>query len=146
MAPETSPFHTGILLIAHAPLASALKSCALHVFSECEPLIQAYDVTPETSLEQGLTHGLKLARRLHTNQILVLTDIVGATPFNIGKRLMDTLAHTQGFSKAIRLVCGTNVPMLMRALTYRHEQLEKLTDLVVTGGARGIIHVSPQLP
>ena len=30
-----------ILLIAHAPLANALRQCALHVFPDCEPTVAA---------------------------------------------------------------------------------------------------------
>jgi len=36
----------GILLIAHAPLASALRDCALHVFPDCASGVVAIDVLP----------------------------------------------------------------------------------------------------
>ena len=46
----------GIIVIAHAPLASALRECVLHVFPDAAPCLQALDIpaqqTPEASLEQ----------------------------------------------------------------------------------------------
>ena len=37
---------TRILLIAHAPLAHALRQCALHVFPDCAQDVLALDVQP----------------------------------------------------------------------------------------------------
>jgi PTS system mannose-specific IIA component len=42
-----------ILIIAHAPLASALRQCALHVFPDCEQFV-ALDVQPNVSPEETL--------------------------------------------------------------------------------------------
>lgn len=146
MAPQVSPFHTGILIIAHAPLASALRACALHVFPEHARHIIAYDIVPEISPENALPHGLELTRYLLlTNQLLILTDIIGATPFNVGKKIMDTIANSGPHPKAVQMVCGVNVPMLMRALTYRSEPLNKLTELAVSGAVNGIIHIPPTI-
>ena len=49
----------GIIVIAHAPLASALRECVLHVFPDAAPCLQALDIpaqqTPEASLEQTIS-------------------------------------------------------------------------------------------
>ena len=37
---------TRILIIAHAPLASALRDCAMHVFPDCAQAVVAIDVPP----------------------------------------------------------------------------------------------------
>ena len=42
----------GLLLIAHAPLASALKAVAEHTFPNCAPQLAVLDVTPEMSAEE----------------------------------------------------------------------------------------------
>ena len=39
----------GILIIAHAPLATALRECALHVFPDCAQGVLALDVLPQDS-------------------------------------------------------------------------------------------------
>lgn len=143
MPTQANPFRTGFIIIAHAPLASALKACAVHVFPEKEPLIGTFDVTPQTTLDNGLAPCLKIAGALQATQLLVITDIIGATPFNLSKKLIDTFANTSHTTKAIKLISGANMPMLMRALTYSHEPLGKLTLLAVEGAVKGVVDVSP---
>ena len=43
-----------IFIIAHAPLAQALRQCALHVFPDSEAHIRALDVLPNVSPEETL--------------------------------------------------------------------------------------------
>ena len=42
---------SGLLLIAHAPLATALKAVAEHTFPNCAPQLTVLDVTPEMSVD-----------------------------------------------------------------------------------------------
>ncbi|MDO9158173.1 MAG: PTS fructose transporter subunit IIA, partial [Burkholderiaceae bacterium] len=44
----------GILVIAHAPLASALRQCVLHVFPDAAPSVVAVDVLPQASPDESL--------------------------------------------------------------------------------------------
>ena len=41
-----------ILIICHAPLAHALRQCALHVFPDCGASVSAIDVQPNLSPEE----------------------------------------------------------------------------------------------
>jgi PTS system mannose-specific IIA component len=50
--------------------------------------------------------------------VLVLTDIFGATPSNVAQKLVDGVKS--------RLITGVNLPMLLRAVSYRHEPLDTL--------------------
>ena len=43
-----------ILLIAHAPLAHALRECALHVFADSAQYVSVLDVPPNESPEDTL--------------------------------------------------------------------------------------------
>ena len=43
--------NTGILIIAHAPLASALRACVLHVFPDTAAGVLALDVASESSTQ-----------------------------------------------------------------------------------------------
>ena len=105
-----------ILLIAHSPLAHALRQCALHVFPEAEDCVGALDVLPNVSPEETLGAArILLAQQLGRApraQVLVLTDVFGATPCNVAQQLVDGARS--------RLVAGVNLPMLLRAVTYRH--------------------------
>jgi PTS system ascorbate-specific IIA component len=46
---------TRILIIAHAPLANALRDCALHVFPDCSAEVMAMDVPPHEAPEDSLS-------------------------------------------------------------------------------------------
>lgn len=131
-----------ILLIAHAPLAHALRQCALHVFPDVEPWIDALDVQPQMPAEESLaTARILLQQQLGRGpraQVLMLTDVFGATPCNVAQQLVDG-ART-------RLVAGVNLPMLLRAVTYRHEPLEAQVQRAVTGGTAGVMQVAVAAP
>ena len=58
---------TSILLIAHAPLAHALRECALHVFADCGDAVAALDVPPHEPPEQTLANARALLAGLATD-------------------------------------------------------------------------------
>ena len=131
-----------ILLIAHAPLANALRQCALHVFPDCGTAVTAIDVQPNLSPEETLATAriaLEQVRQLANVQgVLVLTDIFGATPSNVAQKLVDGVNS--------RLITGVNLPMLLRAVSYRHEPLETLVSRAVVGGTQGVMQVAITAP
>jgi PTS system ascorbate-specific IIA component len=128
----------GILVIAHAPLASALKQCVLHVFPDAATAVAVLDVHPNAPPEDSLQQAGILAEQLGTEHLLVLTDVFGATPCNVAQRLVDGV-HS-------RVLAGVNLPMLLRAVTYRHESLDMLVSRALAGGTQGIISVAVTAP
>jgi len=42
----------GLLIIAHAPLASSLKAVAEHAYPDCAPQLVALDVLPNVPVEE----------------------------------------------------------------------------------------------
>ena len=128
----------GILIIAHAPLATALRECALHVFPDCARGVLALDVMPEASPEDSLRQARKAMDQLGTTDVLLLSDVFGATPCNVAQQLGDGL-HT-------RLVAGANLPMLLRSVCYRHESLEALAARAHAGGTQGVMPVGSTAP
>lgn len=131
-----------VLLITHAPLAQALRSAALHVFPDAGPGVLALDVqaddAPELTLERA--HAALEHLDAEHNGVLVLTDLLGATPCNVATRLLQEAPQTR------RLLTGVNLPMLLRAISYRHEPLPQLVELACTGGVRGIGPVPAPVP
>lgn len=121
---------TCFLLIAHAPLASALRACALHVFPECEAEVLALDVPAYSQPAEMREAARALMGRSLADQILLFSDVVGATPCNVAQSLL------QG--GAVRLVTGVNVPMLLRAVNYREEDLPRLVERALEGGRQGM--------
>lgn len=127
-----------ILIIAHAPLAHALRQCALHVFPDCERGVQSLDVQPHVSPEETMAAARIAMEQLGTGPVLVLTDVFGATPCNVAARLVDGVRS--------KLVAGVNLPMLLRTVTYRHESLDALVSRALVGGAQGVMQVAITAP
>lgn len=128
----------GILIIAHAPLASALRQCALHVFPDAGNALAALDVEAQTPPEQTLAQARQLLLQLEMPDTLVLSDLFGATPSNVAAKLVDGI-HS-------RLLTGVNLPMLLRAISYRHESLESLAGRAMMGATQGIVSVAATAP
>ena len=83
---------TGIVIIAHAPLASALEHCVEHVYT-CEPglakaNLRVLDVEPGADVEALFLRATALVAEVDSGAgVLVLTDAFGATPGNLAARL-----------------------------------------------------------
>lgn len=132
-----------ILLIAHAPLAHALRACALHVFPDCGSDVTAIDIQPHTSPDESLAMARVALQQLEAparpgDGVLVLTDIFGATPCNVASRVVD--------GQRSKLVTGVNLPMLLRSVSYRHEPLDTLVSRAVSGGNQGVMQVAVAAP
>lgn len=129
---------TGLLIIAHAPLASALRACVLHVYPDADQTIAALDVPPQEPPAETLEAARQLAHTLGTPRLLVLTDVFGATPSNVAQKLVDGV-HS-------RLVAGVNLPMLLRTVNYLGDELDVLVNRAVVGGTQCIMQVTASAP
>src|SRR5882672_10817744 len=106
----------GVLIVAHGALGAALIHGASHVLGKRTLQVQQLGVTVHDDPDAILPKAQELARQLDSGDgVLVLTDILGATPSNIATRLLNP-GKVEGLS-------GASLPMLIRALTYRDEPL-----------------------
>ena len=128
----------GILIIAHAPLASALRQCVMHVFPDSAEAVSALDVQPNVPPEESLAQARALMRQMHLPQTLVVADVFGATPCNVAQKLIDGINS--------KLITGVNLPMLLRSVSYRHEPLDALVTRAVAGGTQGVMQVAITAP
>ena len=128
-----------ILIIAHAPLAHALRTCALHVFPDCGGSVSALDVQPNLAPEETLASARIILNESRQAGTLVLTDLFGATPCNVAQRLV-------GEGARARLVTGVNLPMLLRTVSNCHESLDSLVSRAVVGGTQGVMQVAIAAP
>ncbi|MDI9334534.1 MAG: hypothetical protein QM533_09180 [Cytophagales bacterium] len=127
-----------ILIIAHAPLASALRSAALHAFPDAASRVAVMDVQPNQSpdVTLGLARALlqAAAQGSGVTGTLVMSDVLGATPCNVAKQLV---TGTQ-----VQCVAGTSLPMLFRAMTYWDEPLPMMAEKALLGGSLGAVAVT----
>ena len=107
----------GILIIAHGTLGESLIHCASHVMGGRPARLAHVGVSMHDDPQAVLPQAIKSLRGLdHGSGILVLSDVYGATPSNIACKLL--------IPGKIEGVAGVNLPMLVRALTYRNEPLK----------------------
>ncbi len=123
-----------ILLVAHAPLATALLAVARHAYADCSRDVAAVDVPAVAGLEEATVMVQAALRSLPETEVLVLADAFGATPCNAALAAVDGV-HA-------RVVTGINVPMVWRSLCYAHLPLGELVTRAVDGGRQGIMQVA----
>ncbi|MDR5755820.1 PTS sugar transporter subunit IIB [Caballeronia sp. LZ035] len=128
----------GILIIAHAPFATALRECIAHIYGGLPARIGVIDVTPDCDpVEVRAFARSEIDRLKEDNGAIVLTDVFGATPANIAASLHDA---------DVRVLAGCNLPMLVRAVCYRATPLDTLTEKILQGGSKGIQELDASTP
>ena len=126
----------GLLIVAHGTLGESLVHCASHGVGKRPLYLRQLGVTVHDDPDAILPQGLDLIRFLDQGRgVLVMTDIFGATPSNIACRLLEA-GRVEGVS-------GVNLPMLVRALTYRELSMSELIEKAMAGGREGIISMPP---
>jgi PTS system ascorbate-specific IIA component len=127
-----------LLIVAHAPLATALKAVACHAFPEQAGAMRALDVLETDSPEVVETRLRALLPAGASEDVLILADVFGATPCNAAMRVADGV-HS-------RVVSGVNVPMIWRALCYAQESLDALVARAVGGATQGVMQLAATRP
>jgi len=84
---------------------------------------------------------MKAAYGVNTgNGILILTDVMGATPANVASKL-EALGPLSGLNSPVIVLAGLNLPMLMRCISHRGENLDELASKALQGGQNGILRL-----
>ena len=125
----------GILIVSHGAFGESLIHSASHVLGRRPLYLRQLGVTVHDDPDAILPMAQDLIRFLDQGQgVLVMTDIYGATPSNIGARLLEP-GRVEGIS-------GVNLPMLIKALTHREESaLGPLVEMAVSGAGKGIVRM-----
>lgn len=132
----------GLFIIAHAPLASALKECASHVYAGCPQKLVTVDVAPDASVDDTAAAALPALREAASDgSALVMVDVFGATPSNVAMRLTELATDLK-----LKVVAGVNLPMLLRSVCYQDESLDALAARAAAGAIQGVIQVAVSAP
>lgn len=127
----------GILIVAHGTLGESLIHCASHVLGSRPLQLRQLGVTVHDDPAAILPQAQELVRQLDQGDgVLIFSDIYGATPSNIVCRLLEP-GKVEG-------IAGVNLPMLVRALTYRSEPLTTLVAKALSGGREGVLHITTE--
>lgn len=130
---------TGIVLVVHAPLGGAMREFAVHVLGDAGNDMIVHDIQADEMPEDIAPIVLRDIRTADKgNGVLVLTDLVGATPANIAKLAVN---EAQALGTQCCVVAGLNTSMLLRALTSRHQGLDETKAKALVGGVQGCLQV-----
>jgi len=122
----------GILLITHGTYGEALIQNASHVLNRRPPQIAQFGVFAQDDPLDLLPQVQQMRALVDSGDgVLVLTDIFGASPANLAMKLIEP-GRVEGLA-------GVNLPMLMRALTYRDKDMKTLLTRARDGGRDGIL-------
>ena len=125
----------GILIVSHGAFGEALIHSASHVLGKRPLYLRQLGVTVHDDPEALFPVAEDLIRYLDQGDgVLVLTDIYGATPSNIAQRILKP-GRVEGLA-------GVNLPMLIRALTYRNEPLAAVRDKAFSGATEGVTRMA----
>jgi PTS system mannose-specific IIA component len=124
----------GVAIIAHENLGEALLHCVTHVLGSRPAKFEYFPVGSHDDAFNLLPQARKLMTALDDGEgVLIVSDIYGATPCNLACKLI--------VPGRIEVVAGVNLPMLVRAFTYRDRGLATMVSKAVSGGRDGVLHV-----
>ena len=124
----------GVLLITHGTLGEALVQCVSHVMNRRPAQLMQLGISGQDDPLDALPNARRLVELVDSGSgVLILTDILGATPANTAAKLLEP-GRIEG-------VTGVNVPMLLRVITYRERAMEVLVKKAVAGACEGVVHM-----
>jgi len=124
----------GILVITQGTLGESLIHSTSHVLNKRPPRLKQLGVTAQDDPLLLLPQARALVRELDDGDgVLILSDMCGGSPSNIAAKLL-VPGKVEG-------VAGVNLPMLIRALTYRDQSLQTIIIKAVSGGCEGVVRI-----
>lgn len=125
----------GILIISHGRLGHELLENLAYVLGEApgDALALAVD-SDRPSIELEAEAKSALGQLDNGAGVLVLTDLVGATPANLATGIA---------GENVAVIAGVNLSMLVRVMNYRSLPLHQLVDKALSGGRDGVVRIKP---
>ena len=124
----------GILIVAHDNLGESLVKAVTHVLGTRPPQFEVLSVAATDDPTLLLPAAREQVNRLDSGEgVVIFSDIFGATPCNVACKLLEP-GRVEG-------IAGVNLPMLVRAFTYRTRDLDTMVKKAVSGGCDGVLHI-----
>ena len=123
----------GILLLTHEGIGTALVAAATRLLRQLPLKTEVFEVSYNADADALLPVASAALRRVDTGAgVLILTDLYGATPSNLGARLAQ-------LGTPVRRVSALNLPMLLRVMNYADLDLDELPAVAAAGARNGVI-------
>ena len=123
---------TVIVLVTHPGVGESLRRQAEEIVGHAltVPLVA---IGSRTDPDSGLAElAAVLGRAGAGTEVLILTDLPGATPHNLAVRAAQ--------DRAWPVVSGLNLPMLLKVLNHADKPAPELAALAHYGGRQGIVY------
>jgi PTS system mannose-specific IIA component len=121
----------GVLLVAHGKLAGGLLNSAVMILGPIKA-IDIIELDEETTPDMLRNQVIEVVSRLMNEEgVIILTDLRGATPFNVTADLVE--------KDRISVITGMNLPLLLQVLMDRdRHNLNEITTSAIIAGREGI--------
>ncbi len=124
----------GLFLVTHTTYGESLIQCACHVLNKRPQQMVQLGVALQDDPLDLLPLAKDMIKMVDSGAgVLIMTDVYGATPSNMAMKLLEP-GRVEGLA-------GVNLPMLLRALTYRDKDMETLISRATSGGRDGIVNM-----
>lgn len=123
---------TAIILVTHNGLGDSLLDCVRHVTGKVPDNLRSMSVLADDNPQQKEAELRQIIGQMNHGQgVLILTDLFGATPCNIARRVC-VAGQVEG-------AAGVNLPMLLRVVCGPNLPLADLLQRALQGGKDCII-------
>ena len=111
----------GILLVTHGEIGKSLIDCAAHILDKYPISVESVAINSNNDLNSYSNIIAQKIQDLESgNGILIMTDIYGATPCNLLNKFIE--------KDKVEVVTVINLPMLIKAISDRKDNLRLLTN------------------
>jgi len=111
----------GILLVTHGEIGKSLIDCAAHILDNYPNSVELISINSNNNLSN---YSNIISQKIEAldmgNGVLIMTDIYGATPCNLLNKFI--------IKNKIEVVAGVNLPMLIKAISDRKDNLSLLVN------------------
>ena len=127
----------GILLITHNGLGDSMIDCVRNVLGVAPAHVRALSVLAKDDPVRKEEEARALVAQLDKGRgVLLLSDVFGATPCNIARRLCKP-GRVEG-------VAGVNLPMLLRVASDCKKPLDEQVRRALDGGRECIVSIGSE--
>ena len=131
---------TGLVVTGHGQYAQGVMS-AIELVAGVAEQVQVVNFVKGEGIEELKSHMVQAIRDLESDDVLLMTDILGGSPFNVAVQL---LAEPVG--KNLKVVAGANMASVVQAVFMRENvPFEQLPGQVIQAGREGIVDVSAMM-
>jgi PTS system mannose-specific IIA component len=123
----------GLLVIAHGVFGESLIDNVTHVLGRRPERLEHVRVDARDTPEQVSARLEQAITALDDGSgVLVLSDICGATPCNVASKRL---------GRGVEMIAGASLPMLLRAVSYQDQPLERVVEKAIAGGREGVMRI-----